>query len=96
MVIVGAGMAGAQTAVALRELGFRGPLTLLGEEPHPPYDRPPLSKAVLLGTAESSPFDIDFDELGVELRLGVRATALRPGDPVRLSPRGDRALAVAS
>ncbi len=45
-------MAGVQTAVALREQGFTGSITLLGEEPHPPYDRPPLSKAVLLGEAE--------------------------------------------
>lgn len=46
-VVVGAGMAGAQTAVALREQGFTGELTVLGAEPHQPYDRPPLSKAVL-------------------------------------------------
>ncbi|NDZ89328.1 NAD(P)/FAD-dependent oxidoreductase, partial [Streptomyces sp. SID10115] len=42
--MVGAGMAGVQTAVALREQGFAGPVTLVGAEPHPPYDRPPLSK----------------------------------------------------
>ncbi|MFI6346946.1 NAD(P)/FAD-dependent oxidoreductase [Streptomyces sp. NPDC050560] len=80
VVIVGAGMAGVQTAVALRERGFEGPVTLLGEELHPPYDRPPLSKAVLLGKADGSAFDIDFDGLGVALRLGVRASGLRPAD----------------
>ncbi|MER7518150.1 FAD-dependent oxidoreductase [Streptomyces sp. NPDC126499] len=80
VVIVGAGMAGVQTAVALREQGFTGPVTLIGAEPHQPYDRPPLSKAVLLGTAEGSAFDIDFDALGVELRLGVEVTGLRAAD----------------
>ncbi|MFF5501777.1 NAD(P)/FAD-dependent oxidoreductase [Streptomyces roseolus] len=80
VVIVGAGMAGVQTAVALREQGFRGPVTLIGAEPHQPYDRPPLSKAVLLGKAEHSAFDIDFASLGVDLRLGVAVTGLRPAD----------------
>ncbi|MER8230531.1 FAD-dependent oxidoreductase [Streptomyces sp. NPDC094049] len=77
VVIVGAGMAGVQTAVALREQGFTGPVTLIGGEPHQPYDRPPLSKAVLLGEAEGSAFDIDFDDLGVTLRLGLGVTGLR-------------------
>ncbi|MFE7568824.1 NAD(P)/FAD-dependent oxidoreductase [Streptomyces sp. NPDC057539] len=71
-------MAGVQTAVALREKGFGGPVTVLGAEPHPPYDRPPLSKAVLLGKAESSSFDIDFAALSVRLRLGLDVTGLRP------------------
>ncbi|WP_055604156.1 NAD(P)/FAD-dependent oxidoreductase [Streptomyces aureus] len=80
VVIVGAGMAGVQTAVALREQGFTGPVTLIGAEPHQPYDRPPLSKAVLLGNAEGSAFDVDFEELGVELRLGLDVTGLRAAD----------------
>ncbi|MET9857643.1 FAD-dependent oxidoreductase [Streptomyces sp. NPDC006450] len=73
-------MAGVQTAVALREQGWTGPVTLLGAEPHQPYDRPPLSKAVLLGKAEDSAFDVDFEELGIELRLGVEVTGLRAAD----------------
>ncbi|MFB9520707.1 NAD(P)/FAD-dependent oxidoreductase [Streptomyces cremeus] len=73
-------MAGVQTAVALREQGFAGPLTVLGAEPHPPYDRPPLSKAVLLGKADGSAFEVDFEALGVELRLGCEAVSLRPDD----------------
>ncbi|MFG2921102.1 NAD(P)/FAD-dependent oxidoreductase [Streptomyces sp. NPDC048305] len=77
VVIVGAGMAGVQTAVALREQGFAGPVTLIGAEPHQPYDRPPLSKAVLLGKAEDSAFDIDFEALDVTLRLGLDVTGLR-------------------
>lgn len=80
VVVVGAGMAGVQTAVALREQGWTGPVTLLGAEPHQPYDRPPLSKAVLLGKAEDSAFDVDFEELGIELRLGVEVTGLRAAD----------------
>ncbi|MFE9566858.1 NAD(P)/FAD-dependent oxidoreductase [Streptomyces sp. NPDC006487] len=80
VVVVGAGMAGVQTAVALREQGWTGPVTLLGAEPHQPYDRPPLSKAVLLGKAEDSAFDVDFGELGIELRLGVEVTGLRAAD----------------
>lgn len=77
-VIVGAGMAGVQTAVALRERGFTGSVTLIGAEPHQPYDRPPLSKAVLLGKAEDSAFDVDFEALDVELRLGLEVTGVHP------------------
>ncbi|MFC9426072.1 NAD(P)/FAD-dependent oxidoreductase [Streptomyces sp. NPDC056987] len=73
-------MAGVRTAVALREKGYGGRITLIGAEPHPPYDRPPLSKAILLGTAEGSAFDIDFGALSVDLRLGLEATGLRPSD----------------
>lgn len=76
--IAGAGMAGVQTAVALREQGFTGTVTLIGAEPHQPYDRPPLSKAILLGTAEGSAFDVDFEALGIELRLGLEVTGVRP------------------
>ncbi|MGW4034011.1 NAD(P)/FAD-dependent oxidoreductase [Streptomyces sp. NPDC004838] len=78
VVVAGAGMAGVQTAVALREQGFTGPVTIIGAEPHQPYDRPPLSKAILLGTAEGSAFEVDFEELGIGLRLGCEVTAVRP------------------
>ncbi|MFI0963525.1 NAD(P)/FAD-dependent oxidoreductase [Streptomyces sp. NPDC021080] len=80
VVVVGAGMAGVQTAVALREQGFPGTVTLIGAEPHQPYDRPPLSKAVLLGKAEGSAFDVDFEALDIDLRLGSEALGVRPGD----------------
>ncbi|ARP69808.1 oxidoreductase [Streptomyces pluripotens] len=80
VVVVGAGMAGVQTAIALREQGFKGGVKVIGAEPHQPYDRPPLSKAVLLGKAEDSAFDVDFESLGVELRLGCEVRALRPTD----------------
>lgn len=80
VVVVGAGMAGVQTAVALREQGFTGGVTLIGAEPHQPYDRPPLSKAVLLGKAEGSAFDIDFEALGIELMLGREVLGVRLDD----------------
>ncbi|MGJ5896219.1 oxidoreductase [Streptomyces sp. V2] len=82
VVVVGAGMAGVQTAVALREQGFAGTVTLVGAEPHQPYDRPPLSKAVLLGKSDGSAFDIDFPGLGIDLVLGREALAVRPDDHV--------------
>ncbi|MEU5546244.1 FAD-dependent oxidoreductase [Streptomyces sioyaensis] len=78
VVIVGAGIAGVQTAVALREQGWRSAITLLGDEPHQPYDRPPLSKAVLLGKAEGSTFDVDFAALGIDLHLNRPVTGLVP------------------
>ncbi|TQK99696.1 NADPH-dependent 2,4-dienoyl-CoA reductase/sulfur reductase-like enzyme [Streptomyces puniciscabiei] len=88
MVVAGAGMAGVQTAVALREQGFKGPVTVIGAEPHQPYDRPPLSKAVLLGKAEDSAFDVDFESLGVDLRLGCEALGLRPAEHVLDTEQG--------
>lgn len=71
MVIVGAGEAGSRAARALREQGWDGPITLIGEEPHEPYERPPLSKAVIvaegepplartLGAAKIAELHIDF------------------------------------
>lgn len=54
IVVIGAGHAGGAAAIALRELGFSGTLTLVGEEPHPPYERPSLSKGFLSG-AEPEP-----------------------------------------
>ncbi|WP_123964586.1 NAD(P)/FAD-dependent oxidoreductase [Streptomyces sp. TLI_185] len=80
VVVVGAGMAGVQTAVALREQGFTGTVTVIGAEPHQPYDRPPLSKAVLLGKSEGSAFDVDFEALGIELHLGCEVLGVRPGE----------------
>ena len=49
LVIVGASLAGLRAAEALRKEGFAGPLTIIGDEPEEPYDRPPLSKQVLKG-----------------------------------------------
>ncbi len=79
VVVVGAGMAGAQCALALRQGGWQGRISLLGEEPHLPYDRPPLSKDVLLGKRDSTVLDIDWDNFGIELLPGRRATGVEPG-----------------
>jgi len=78
VVIVGAGLAGVRTAERLREDDFTGAITLVGEEAEPPYDRPPLSKQVLRGEREVVRLrDPDsYVELGVDLRLGVRAASL--------------------
>ncbi|MDX6328870.1 MAG: 3-phenylpropionate/trans-cinnamate dioxygenase ferredoxin reductase component [Streptomycetaceae bacterium] len=73
-------MAGVQTAVALREQGWGGGITLMGAERHAPYDRPPLSKAVLLGTVEDAALEVDFAALDVELLLSREAVALHPGE----------------
>ncbi|WP_037577297.1 NAD(P)/FAD-dependent oxidoreductase [Phaeacidiphilus oryzae] len=78
VVVVGAGLAGLQIALGLRENGHRGPITLVGEELHPPYDRPPLSKDLLLGTTEHSAFEFDAVGREIELRLGTRASGLDP------------------
>ncbi|MFF0410013.1 NAD(P)/FAD-dependent oxidoreductase [Kitasatospora sp. NPDC004745] len=79
VVVVGAGLAGAQCALKLRQGGWRGRIVLVGEERHAPYDRPPLSKEVLLGKTDATPLDIDYPHLGIELLTGRRATGLTPG-----------------
>ncbi|MEV6162519.1 FAD-dependent oxidoreductase [Streptomyces sp. NPDC052052] len=80
VVIVGAGLAGLRTLEQLRSSGFQGRVTLIGDEPHPPYDRPPLSKQILHGTWEPHRAVLRdrraLDELGVTVRLGARAVAL--------------------
>ncbi len=53
IVIIGGGLAGAKAAVALKDGGFEGSLTIVGDEPHPPYERPPLSKEYLQGGSEA-------------------------------------------
>lgn len=95
MVIVGAGEAGARAATALREEGWDGPVTLVGAEPRPPYERPPLSKAALLAEAEPTPTTVlDHDRaaaLGIDLVLGTEVVAIdRPVRTVVLA--GGRAL----
>ncbi|MFC5911781.1 NAD(P)/FAD-dependent oxidoreductase, partial [Streptacidiphilus monticola] len=79
-VIVGAGLAGAKTAQALREEGFTGPLILIGEEGERPYERPPLSKGYLLGKQDREKVYVHpeqwYRDHDVDLRLGTRATAL--------------------
>lgn len=81
LVVVGASLAGLRTVESARRNGFRGSITLVGAEEHPPYDRPPLSKACLApdGPVPSAPFRSEAelrDELGVELLLGASADGL--------------------
>ncbi|MGJ6979082.1 NAD(P)/FAD-dependent oxidoreductase [Aestuariimicrobium soli] len=81
VVIVGAGLAGATTASELRKRGFTGSITLVGSEPHAPYERPPLSKDLLLGKrdAEQKAFVHEPDwyaEHDIDLLLDTTATAL--------------------
>ena len=82
-VIVGASLTGAKAAETLREEGFDGNIVLLGEEHERPYERPPLSKGYLLGKDDRSSIFVHeegwYAENGVDLRLGVRVTALDPG-----------------
>lgn len=80
VVVVGAGLAGAQTAAALRKHGFDGRLTVLGAEDVPPYDRPPLSKELLQRTEPvwlADDLGVDLADLADDLRLADPAVRLR-------------------
>jgi NADPH-dependent 2,4-dienoyl-CoA reductase/sulfur reductase-like enzyme len=87
IVIVGASLAGLRGAEALREEGFTGRLTIIGDEPHEPYDRPPLSKQVLKGWVPADHTKLPrMRKVDAEWRLGVAATALdRTKKVVRLA-----------
>jgi 3-phenylpropionate/trans-cinnamate dioxygenase ferredoxin reductase subunit len=77
VLVVGASLAGLRAAESLRREGFDGELTVLGAEPHMPYDRPPLSKELLAGAM--TPVDVALrvdDDLGAEWVLGEAATGL--------------------
>ncbi len=79
IVVVGASLAGLRAVEALRREGFSGRLTLVGDEPDEPYDRPPLSKAYLAGTADRASLALSrngLDELDLTLRLGEPAHSL--------------------
>ncbi|MFJ3641567.1 NAD(P)/FAD-dependent oxidoreductase [Streptomyces sp. NPDC090108] len=88
LVVVGASLAGLRAVEAARASGYAGPVTLIGAEPHPPYDRPPLSKAFLQGGEGDEYGDGDapavptlagasaLAALGVDVRLGEPATGL--------------------
>lgn len=88
VVVVGAGLGGVRVVEQLRTLGHTGRITLIGDEEHPPYDRPPLSKQILTGAWEPEKAVLrdkpGLDELAVEHRLGVAATGLN-GTTVELA-----------
>jgi 3-phenylpropionate/trans-cinnamate dioxygenase ferredoxin reductase component len=79
IVIIGAALTGASAAIALRDQGYQGELTLIGEEGQLPYERPPLSKAVLIGSADEPDWVSDetsYADKGISLRLGTTATRI--------------------
>jgi 3-phenylpropionate/trans-cinnamate dioxygenase ferredoxin reductase subunit len=80
IVIAGAGHAGGSAAAMLRQLGWQGAITLVGEEPIPPYQRPPLSKAWLKGEATAESLALRpakfYPEATIDLRLGTRVAAI--------------------
>ncbi len=80
IVVVGASLAGLRGAEALRAEGFDGELVMIGEEPHHPYDRPPLSKALLAGELNAADVGLRvFRELDAQWRLGDPAVDLDLG-----------------
>jgi 3-phenylpropionate/trans-cinnamate dioxygenase ferredoxin reductase subunit len=93
IVIIGAGHAAGQAIASLRADGFKGPIRLLGEEPHIPYQRPPLSKKFLSGE-----LDLDrvlfkpaafYEQAGVDVRLGTRAVSIDRASHVVTTESGE-------
>ncbi len=84
IVIIGAGQAGAQAAISLRQAGYDGDLILLGDERQPPYQRPPLSKKYLSGEiTEDQLFlrpEAFWEAQSVDLRIGSAVVAIHPDD----------------
>ena len=97
VLVIGGGQAGAQAVDTLRREGFGGRLVLIGEEPHLPYQRPPLSKKYLAGelAADRLPFRhrAFYDEHRIELKLGVGVARIEPAaQPGRARGRRDGGL----
>ena len=91
--VVGASLAGLSTVRALREQAFAGRIVVVGEEKHAPYDRPPLSKEFLAGSASEVDISLvepDDADLDVEWRLGRTATALDTTERVVVLDDGER------
>ncbi|MEQ1696039.1 MAG: FAD-dependent oxidoreductase [Hyphomicrobiaceae bacterium] len=84
VVIIGAGQAGAQVAISLRDHGHQGRITLLGDEPHLPYQRPPLSKAFLKEAMGVERLHLKpqayYDERAIEIKSGCRAVKIDARD----------------
>jgi 3-phenylpropionate/trans-cinnamate dioxygenase ferredoxin reductase component len=79
VVVVGAGLAGLRVVEELRAHGYPGAVTLIGAEERAPYDRPPLSKKVMLGEFDDTSLRADLASLGADLRLGEAAVELADG-----------------
>ncbi|WP_410599588.1 NAD(P)/FAD-dependent oxidoreductase [Amycolatopsis sp. lyj-90] len=91
--VVGASLAGLTAVRALRDQGFDGRVTVVGEESHAPYDRPPLSKEFLAGTVSELDLVLETPEdglLGAEWRLGRRAVALDTAERAVVLDGGER------
>lgn len=93
IVIVGAGQAAASMAAKLRTSGHDGPITVVGEETAPPYQRPPLSKAYLLGDMAFDRLTLRgsdwWDEQRITLRLGEKARAIDPARKIVTTSKGE-------
>jgi 3-phenylpropionate/trans-cinnamate dioxygenase ferredoxin reductase subunit len=91
IVIVGASLAGLRAAEALRDEGFTGSVTLIGDEVHEPYDRPPLSKQVLKGWVPAGNTKLPrMRAIDAHWRLGVAATGLDRDNREVLLANGDK------
>ena len=94
MVIIGAGECGTRAALALREAGWDGPVTLIGAEPHAPYERPPLSKdaiaAEIPAAARRSPAPRGLAEAGIDFRPSTQRRRHRPRPPHASADRRQR------
>ncbi len=95
IVVIGAGQAGASLVAKLRSEGYQGALTLIGEEPVPPYQRPPLSKGYLLGETERERLFLRpekyYADQNIALKLGQRVTSIDRG--ARTVTAGDEVIA---
>jgi 3-phenylpropionate/trans-cinnamate dioxygenase ferredoxin reductase subunit len=93
-VIIGAGQAGGWTAKTLRDQGFDGRIVMLSDERHPPHERPPLSKQVLLGEAEPEVCNLwpadQWAALDVEFRGGAKVANLHPAAHTVETSRGEK------
>jgi 3-phenylpropionate/trans-cinnamate dioxygenase ferredoxin reductase component len=90
IVIIGASLTGATAAIALRDQGYEGELTVIGEESQLPYERPPLSKAVLIGNADEPDWvgdEATYADKAISLRLGTMATRIDRGRKVVVASR---------
>jgi 3-phenylpropionate/trans-cinnamate dioxygenase ferredoxin reductase subunit len=90
IVIIGASLAGGTAAIALRDQGYEGELTLIGEESQLPYERPPLSKALLLGERDEPDWvgdEATYADKAISLRLGTTATRVDRGRKVIVASR---------
>src|SRR6185437_3518906 len=79
VVVAGAGLAGLRTIEELRGRGYDGAITLVGAESRLPYDRPPLSKKLMIGALDDTTLRTELASLDVEVRLGERATGVADG-----------------